>query len=248
MYTQEMRRASIPLYDLFVTNPPDRSSMMAASLLATPASPRPAREKVYEWLRDAILSGTIEPGRFLDEQWVSLSVGVSRTPVREAFHQLAAERFITLLPRKGAQVTSVTARELTEVYQSRRLIEGHAIAAICAAGTGAPAGMAELIEPMEAAGKEADWFAVSGFARSFHRAMVVAAGNSVLTELYDTLRSRQQRVAVIATRARPDRMPVIDAEHRELLALLNRGDESGARKLLNLHLRPVPEVLSELPQ
>ena len=218
------------------------------SLLATPASPRPAREKVYEWLRDAILSGTIEPGRFLDEQWVSMSVGVSRTPVREAFHQLAAERFIALLPRKGAQVTSVTARELKEVYQSRRLIEGHAIASICAAGTGAPASMAELIEPMETAGKDADWFAVSGLARSFHRAMVVAAGNSVLTELYDTLRSRQQRVAVIATRARPDRIPVIDAEHRELVALLNQGDESGAMKLLNLHLRPVPEVLAELPQ
>ena len=67
-----------------------------------------------------------------------MSVGVSRTPVREAFRQLAAERFIALL-RKGAQVTSVTARELKEVYQSRRLIEGHAIASICAAGTGVPA-------------------------------------------------------------------------------------------------------------
>ena len=215
---------------------------------AGPVALGPAREKVYVWLRDAILSGTIEPGRFLDEQWVSGSVGVSRTPVREAFHQLAAERFILLLPRKGAQVTSVTARELEEVYQSRRLIEGHAIAALCAAGTGAPTEMATLIEPMEAAGGDADWFAVSGFDRAFHRAMVAAAGNSVLTELYDTLRSRQQRVAVSATRARPDRLALIDAEHRELVTLLDRGDGAGATELLNRHLRPVPEVLSELPR
>lgn len=211
-------------------------------------SPRPAREKVYVWLRDAILSGDIEPGRFLDEQWVSGIVGVSRTPVREAFHQLAAERFIALLPRKGAQVTSVTARELTEVYQSRRLIEGHAIAVLCATGAGAPAEMAELLEPMVAAAKDADWFAVSGLDRAFHRAMVAAAGNSVLTELYDTLRSRQQRVAVIATRARPDRLPVIDAEHREFVALLSRSDVGAATELLNRHLRPVPEVLSKLPE
>lgn len=220
----------------------------AAPETDAPTSPRPAREKVYVWLRDAILSGDIEPGRFLDEHWVSGIVGVSRTPVREAFHQLAAEKFIVLLPRKGAQVTSVTARELTEVYQSRRLIEGHAIAVLCAAGTGAPTEMAELIGPMETAGKDADWFAVSDLARCFHRAMVAAAGNSVLTELYDTLRSRQQRVAVIATRARPDRLPIIDSEHRQLVSLLDRADVVGATELLNRHLGPVPEVLSVLPQ
>jgi len=44
--------------------------------------------------------------------------------VREAFHQLAAEHFISLIPRKGAQVRMVTARELEEVYRPGRLIEG----------------------------------------------------------------------------------------------------------------------------
>jgi len=207
----------------------------------------PAREKVYTWLRDGILSGTIESGRFLDEHWVSGIVGVSRTPVREAFHRLAAERFIDLLPRKGAQVTTVTARELEEVYQSRRLIEGHAISAVCAAGLGVPPELVDLPGRMEAAGDARDWFAVSDLDRSFHRAIVEAAGNSVLTELYDTLRSRQQRVAIAAVRARPDRLPAINAEHRELVAAMDRHDGAGAVELLYRHLRPVPEVLSELP-
>src|SRR5882762_11343264 len=95
----------------------------------------PARDQVYAWLRDAIITGEIEGGRFLDEHWVSGMVGVSRTPVREAFHRLAAERFISLLPRKGAQDRMVTARELEEVYQTRRLIEGHAITALCTTRT-----------------------------------------------------------------------------------------------------------------
>lgn len=206
----------------------------------------PARERVYAWLRDGIIAGTLEGGRFLDEQWVSGAVGVSRTPVREAFHRLEAERFISLLPRKGAQVRTVTARELEEVYQSRRLIEGHAIAEVCAAKAGAPAEMAGLIEEMDRAGKARDWFAVSGLDRSFHRAIVNAAGNSVLTELYDTLRSRQQRVAVRALEARPERLPVIDAEHRALVAALDRHDADEASRVLNQHLRPVSEVVTAL--
>ncbi|RSN54622.1 GntR family transcriptional regulator [Amycolatopsis sp. WAC 04182] len=208
----------------------------------------PARERVYTWLRDGIISGELEGGRFLDEMWVSGVVGVSRTPVREAFHRLAAERFISLLPRKGAQVRTVTARELEEVYQSRRLIEGHAIAALCANRAGAPAELPELIEAMASSGAERDWFAVSGFDRRFHRAIVNAAGNTVLTELYDTLRSRQQRVTVRALEARPERLTVINAEHRALVAALNDHDAKEASRLLEEHLRPVSEVMSALPQ
>jgi len=214
----------------------------------TPAkSEGPARDQVYVWLRDAIIAGEIEGGRFLDEHWVSSMVGVSRTPVREAFHRLAAERFISLLPRKGAQVRMVTARELEEVYQTRRLIEGHAISTLCATRAGAPEQMAELLEPMERAGEARDWFEVSGLDRTFHRAMVSAAGNSVLAELYDSLRSRQQRVAVRALTARPERLTTINAEHRALVAALDRHDEAEATRILHQHLRPVSEVISALP-
>lgn len=206
----------------------------------------PARERVYTWLRDSIISGAIEDGRFLDEQWVSGIVGVSRTPVREAFHRLAAERFISLLPRKGAQVRTVTARELEEVYQSRRLIEGHAVSTVVSAGTGAPAEMAELLEPMEQAGRAGDWFECVALDRSFHRAIVAAAGNSVLTELYDALQSRAQRVGVRAVKARPERLGTINAEHRSLVAALDRNDEREALRVLHQHLRPVSEVTSML--
>src|SRR5882757_10360244 len=147
----------------------DRTAMTsAAPQPASTESAGPARNQVYAWLRDGIISGALEGGRFLDELWVSGVVGVSRTPVREAFHRLEAERFISLLPRKGAQVRTVTARELEEVYQSRRLIEGHALGEVCAARAGAPAEMAGLIEEMDRAGKDRDWFAVSGLDRQFH--------------------------------------------------------------------------------
>jgi len=96
---------------------------------------------------------------------------------------------------------------------------------------------------MERAGAARDWFEVSGLDRSFHRAMVDAAGNSVLTELYDTLRSRQQRVAVRALTARPERLTLINSEHRALVAALDEHDEAEATRILHQHLRPVSEAL-----
>ena len=212
-----------------------------------PVHAGPARIRVYEWLRDEIIRGSIEAGRFLDEQWVCDAVGVSRTPVREAFHQLAAERFISLLPRKGAQVRTVTARELEEVYRTRLLIEGHALTVMCSLERRVPVEMLGLIEQMEQASDALDWFTVSFLDRRFHRAIVAAAENTVLTELYDTLRSRQQRVAVRALTARPERVETINKQHRAIADAISRHDAESGLRLLELHLRPLSEITSALP-
>jgi DNA-binding GntR family transcriptional regulator len=205
-----------------------------------------ARDRVYQWVRDEIIKGTLPPGRFLDEVWVSELVGTSRTPVREAFHRLNSEKFIDLLPRRGAQVRSVTSRELEEVYASRRLIEGHAARELCQAGSGAPEPLDGLAQRMEDAGQEQDWFTVARLDRAFHRAIVDAHGNSVLTELYDALRSRQQRVAVRALQIRPQRVPEIDRQHRAIVDALARNDVDGVAVLLDEHLRPIPEITAAL--
>ncbi|WP_020672927.1 GntR family transcriptional regulator [Amycolatopsis nigrescens] len=207
----------------------------------------PARERVYDWLRDRIIGGELAGGTFLDENWLSGTVGVSRTPIREAFHQLAAERFIELLPRKGAQVRTVTGRELAEVYETRRLVEGYCAEILCRREAGVPAEMAELAEQMSELGMSEDYFLLSGLDRRFHRAMVAAAGNAVLLEVYDSLRSRQQRVAVSAMRAKPVRIPVINDQHSNLVELLRRNDFPGITAALAEHLRPIPDVLDQLP-
>ncbi|WP_123026688.1 GntR family transcriptional regulator [Mycolicibacterium stellerae] len=209
-------------------------------------APQSARDRVYEWVRDEIIKGALPAGRFLDEAWISELVGTSRTPVREAFHRLNSERFIDLLPRRGAQVRSVTARELEEVYASRRLIEGHAARTLCLANAGAPSQLDELASQMEEAGRAQDWFTVARLDRAFHRSIVDANGNSILTELYDALRSRQQRVAVRALQIRPQRVPEIDRQHRAIIAALANNDVDGVAALLEEHLRPIPEITAAL--
>ncbi|TCP53024.1 GntR family transcriptional regulator [Tamaricihabitans halophyticus] len=218
-------------------------------------SRQPARVRVIDWVRDGVLRGELRPGAFLDEAVVCEAVGVSRTPVREAFHQLAAEKFLHLTPRRGAQVSTVTARDLVEVYEMRKLLEGYAVQTLVQRGIAPPPEVDELLAMMHeparvrryAALEPEELFASSELNVRFHRAIVAATGNSVLTELYDNLRSRQQRVSVSAVQAQPDRLTTINREHTALVQALRDGDAEGATTILHRHLQPVETVLSKLP-
>lgn len=205
-----------------------------------------ARERVYLYVREQILRGKFPGGSFIEEEQISALVGVSRTPVREAFHRLQAERFIDLLPRRGARVRQVTAQELVQLYETRRMIEGYAASRICLDGIAVPARMAELLAQMGEAGNGADLFTHVELNRLFHRAMVAALGNDVLTELYDSLSSRQQLVAMTALGTDPARLDVIAAEHAELIEALQARDGARARDVLDRHLQPVFTIVSRL--
>ena len=210
------------------------------------AEGRPARERVYAYVREQILRGVYAGGSFIEEEEISLAMGVSRTPVREAFHRLEAERFIDLLPRRGALVRQVTAQELADLYETRRMIEGYAVARICRETIALPESMEAILDRMDEIA-DGDHFARVELNREFHFTMVRALGNEVLSELYQSLGARQQRVAMRALAADPARIERIRREHRDFLAALRAHDEARARAVLDEHLRPVTGVLSRLP-
>ena len=204
-----------------------------------------ARDRVYAFVRDAILRGDYAGGDFIEEETVCRAAAVSRTPVREAFHRLASERFLDLLPRRGARVRPVTARDLVELYETRRLIEGFAIDRICATRTAALAPLAALSAEMRRIGGR-DLHGHVDLDRRFHRGLVAAADNLMLVEAYDGLHARQHRVALAAITADPSRLALILDEHDAMLAALEAGDAEGARDVLARHLQPVPPVLAHL--
>lgn len=202
-----------------------------------------ARERAYETIGAAILAGTFAEGEFLDEAVLAREVGTSRTPVREALHRLQAERFVELVPRRGAQVRVVTSTEMREIYQARFVIEANAIGKICDRRLGAPPEASELIEAMEAAGRNRDWNELSQLDQVFHSSIVRHQGNAVLGEMYDSLRPRQVRLGVRTLTEGPERLPIIEREHRELQAALNAHDGPLSTSILNVHLQEIPELV-----
>ena len=207
---------------------------------------RPARERVYAYVCEQILTGYFQGGSFIEEEQISSVMNVSRTPVREAFHRLEVEKFIDLLPRRGALVRQVTASELTEVYEARRVVEGYSIARICQEKLPVPAEMATLLEKMRRL-QHSNHYEHVLTDRMFHRTIVAASGNAILAEVYDSLRSRQLRVAMTALSVDPQRLRIIYSEHQQLLDALIAHDEVRARAVIDQHLRPVLEVVSRLP-
>ena len=82
------------------------------------------RGRVFNKLRDDILSGKYEDYEELREVAISEEMGVSRTPVREAFRQLELEGLIQIIPNKGAYVTGITEKDVKDIYMIRSLLEG----------------------------------------------------------------------------------------------------------------------------
>ncbi len=89
----------------------------------------------------------------MDEIALGEQVGTSRTPVREALQRLQVERFVELVPRRGAQIRVLTATEMGEIYQARYVLESDALRRICQRSSGVPHAARELIVEMEAAGR-----------------------------------------------------------------------------------------------
>ncbi|MEW6374869.1 MAG: GntR family transcriptional regulator, partial [Thermodesulfobacteriota bacterium] len=84
------------------------------------------REEVYESLKKSILHGKLKAGQRLIEEQLAHQVGISRTPVREAFHKLERDELVTRLPKGGFAVRSFTKEDVEEIFGIRSALESFA--------------------------------------------------------------------------------------------------------------------------
>jgi len=196
------------------------------------------RDRVYDFIRHVILTGEYQGGTFIEEEDISARIGVSRTPVREAFHRLNAEQYIDLVPRKGALVRQVSPQELAGMYQARLMFEGSVMELICRERIPVSPEIPRIIDRMRdtksvdtpdgrLAYIDLDW--------SLHCAIVEMSGNDVLTEMYKSIRSRFDRVVrtIVMTQ---DHVKKVNKEHVALCKLLQAHDADQLRMTLKEHL------------
>jgi DNA-binding GntR family transcriptional regulator len=199
-----------------------------------------AKARAYEYVKHLVLTNPAQSGAFLTEDEVASALGVSRTPVREAFLRLEAEHLIQLLPRRGAFVTPVSSHEMADVMEARRAIETYALAQAAD-----PIALGErlgaLLDAQRAHGDDAEEFIARD--RAFHQAMVDATGNRVLQAFYESLRDRMLRMGVVAVHRRGERVEQVLAEHETVVAALRRGETDAACKALSDHLESTLSVL-----
>ena len=204
-----------------------------------------ASERAYTWTRRRILDGTLAPDAMISEGEVAELVGVSRTPVREAFLRLANEGFLRLYPKRGAVVVPVTESDMRDVLQARLLIEPWAASLAARRPDRDELGprLSEHVDALVAAARANDAATYQEADRAFHVAIVEASANRLLAEFYRSLRDRQLRVGAAALVNTAGREQTILEEHRAIADAIAAGDAEGAAEAVRAHVGSTERAL-----
>ncbi|QEC47391.1 GntR family transcriptional regulator [Baekduia soli] len=206
-----------------------------------------ATARAYAFAKERILDGRFAGGDLISEGDVAAGVGLSRTPVREAFLRLESEGLLRLYPKRGALVIPVSAAEVESVMETRLLVERFAIEKVIRLGIDLEAELAAAIAHQESVAASEDSRAFVEADREFHRILVAAAGNPILLGLHDSLRDRQSRMNLAALARDERRTRQILEEHRGLAAAVARRDEGLARTRVDAHLHTTLALLRGAP-
>ena len=196
-----------------------------------------AAQRVYDFAKWAILNAVYAAGDTITEGGLANEVGVSRTPVREALLRLEGEGLVRLCPKKGAIVSSFSVQEAEDVLEARVLVENFTSARSFANRATLLPELEAVHEEMRRRRREHDTAGFTDSDRTFHELIVDAAGNTVLSAIYRTLRERQTLFTSVMMRGRADRMDAAIAEHDKILATLHGNDEATFCGAVNDHLQ-----------
>ncbi|WP_326834272.1 GntR family transcriptional regulator [Amycolatopsis rhabdoformis] len=201
-----------------------------------------AADRAYRLTKELVLTGELPGGHLFSEGEIAERLGVSRTPVREAFLRLQVEGFLNLIPKRGAVVVPVPPGEVEDVLDAREAVEGSAVRRLARRPDLIPEALEQLRGVLATQRGHAESGDLHAFAEAdelFHRTIVAAGGNALLLDFYATLADRQRRMNVHALSPIPDVLPVVLREHEDLLGIIERGDGDAFGPALRAHLDQV---------
>jgi DNA-binding GntR family transcriptional regulator len=197
-----------------------------------PINSRPVREQVYEALKGAITSGRFSIGETLPERELAASLGVSRTPLREALIILQQEGLVAIRPYRGVEVVGVSRRQYLDQMELRELLEAHAARRTAEQMSQEDRlALQALFDRLAPRIESRDMDAFVELNAGFHAAVARGSRNAELERLIDTYEERETRY--LHTIARDPGMSDMLQSYKEhcgiLQALLERDAEEASR-------------------
>jgi DNA-binding GntR family transcriptional regulator len=210
----------------------------------TPAPLRPVPQETSQSLRDAayeavkhrIITCIFKPGDYLNEAYVSASIGIGRTPVHQAIDRLTQDGLLEVIPRKGIIVKPISLEEVIHITEVRRVNESH-----CARLAAEHADNVELSVLGDILYRADAWTEVRNIEqmmlldREFHIALAKAAKNPVLANIMQNLHERSLRFWFISLTAH-DHHREVQQEHRMIFEAIKRRDAEAAAQAMLTHI------------
>ena len=206
-----------------------------------------ARERALDYVKDQILTNSFPGGSLISEGEVADALGLSRTPVREAFLRLEADGLLRLYPQRGALVVAVSPQEVRAVMEARLVVEQFAGGKVTRKSADARNSVFDLMvteltrQRQSAASGDLREFADAD--RAFHAILVETAGNDILQDLYGSLRDRQMRMIGESAARDPGRLETILAEHALIAEAVRDGESKRTLDAIKVHLAGTERAL-----
>jgi len=198
---------------------------------------RSLREEVYDYLRNEMNRGGLQPGSFLDLNHLAKRIGVSRTPLREALLHLEIQGFVTVLPRRGFRLNPLSLADIRNYFEIIGALESATMLSV-----GGTLGPEDLAHMRTLNGAMAEAVAANDFTKYYELNMAfheVYLGRSANGQLLDMIRSLKQRLYDWPRRegfVKAWEEESIQVEHARLIAFLEKGAiEEAAAYLQHVH-------------
>lgn len=204
---------------------------------------KPLREVIFNTLREAIIVGELKPGERLMEVQLADKMGVSRTPVREAIRKLELEGLVNMLPRKGAHVADLSAKDIMDVLEVRSTLDG--LATTLAASRITEEELKELKHVQAQFVNYVEKDNLQGSIKKdveFHELIYRASRNEKLIQIANNLREQVQRFRVIYLKDFSNTREII-REHSEIVEAISRKDVDTAQKVAQRHIKNQEEAI-----
>lgn len=194
------------------------------------------RGRVFNKIREDILSGKYNENEELKENTIATELGVSRTPVREALRQLELEGLVNIIPNKGAYVTGISEKDIRDIYVIRSYLEGLCAKWACENITqGQIDALEEIIYLSEFHAKKEHHQQVVELDNKFHETIYEASNSKILDHVLTDFHHYVQRIRKI-TLASDDRAMNSNKEHTAILDAIKQRNGEEAEKLAHEHI------------
>ncbi len=200
------------------------------------ARPRSLNDIAYEGIKENILKGKLLAGEIYSELELARTLGISRTPVREALIRLSADHLIAFHPRKGISVNYFNKEDIENLFELRQIIESAVAAKIKSLSRQQIQVMQDLVADQEADLKESGGDSFFEIDRKFHLFFIESCGNRFMVQTNNNLRNYiaiSSRSALMQ-KGRPEE---VLREHQAIVEAISAGNIEKTRKAITIHLQ-----------
>jgi len=203
---------------------------------------------VHEALRQAILSGALQPNEHVNQDRVARELGVSRTPVREALRWLERDGLVRMEPNRGAFVQAFSTNDVFEIYELRELLEPHAAGIAAAVATRADVQAVRSLEEAIERARPVDLQQAFELNRAFHARLCAPCRNGLLMSLLGQVWSQGSALRIFThyAQAGPELRARTQEQHRAIVEAFGARDAERTRELVRVHIAEAHETTARL--